>query len=238
MWQEGEEDHFQVAVASADELAAYCLVCKLEQHETGRMQIGRAGEFLYELFKPAQQLDAQRSRVRALAEGHPDLCVSETASYVTLRRGWPNRTLPTSDDEIESEDEVQCDDLDMEFEDTFVNQNLEKQAPVNITLLQEAASRYLVRRVGLKKCKGGLGKKPCESDARSLAEKFNQSVRDHGILRLEVILAEIDHACNVRKISEDTGHKLPFRVSEKIYDSRCFYLSGSFYRDVRPDNFE
>ena len=194
-----------VEIASAEDLAVYCIVCHLQQDETGRMQIGSVGTFLNNLLSPAPHL--RLGKLKRLVLKHPDkLCFSLTTSYVTLRGEWPDRSLPMSD----NDEDVQSSEENLDLEDSFANQTSEQQGPLTLTLLRDAASRYLKRRIDLKSYKGGLGKKSCESDKETLARRFSQCVREHGILKLEVVLGEIDHACKLRKISEESQHKQTF----------------------------
>ena len=180
-----------VTVASVDDLATFCIVQHLKQHETGHVPLSRLGEFLKNLFP--SQLHSQLGKLRQLVESFPDeLCSSRTTSYVSLRRGWPFPSLP---------DLVGEEGIDDESAATAVAGEDFQQTPVN--LLRESASRYLKQRLKLKSGVGGLGAKAKASDRKLLVERINGSIRDHGILRIEVILAEIDEACHIRQVSED-----------------------------------
>ena len=197
-----------MSITSVTDLASFCLVCHLQQLETCRLDNRRAKEFLDDLLQPAH-LNGHLGKLKNVVEARPNqLCYADNGYYIALRRGWPNCSLPTSNDD----GNVQSDDEDSDLEETIVDlevddQNLEKQAPTMVTLLRDAANRYSKQRLDLKRHKGGLGKKPRKSDTRSLAQRFKQCVRDRGILTLDVILAEIDHVCNLRKISEDSQHQ-------------------------------
>ena len=190
-----------VEVTNPKDLAAYCIVEHLKKHDTGRMRLTDIGVLLTNLFRRAPQLDY--GKVKALVRAYPDkLCFSTTADAVTLRIS-PHAYLPVSDDEVHYDDQLQSNAPEIDSEDAFVSESLE-HSPV--TLLRDAVSRYLKRSLELKGCNGGLGKEPQESDATILAQRFSQCVRDHGILRLEVILAEVDQTCSVRNISEDAWY--------------------------------
>ena len=192
-----------MAITNVDDFAAYCLLCQVQQSETGRVEGGRLGEFLKGLFKNAPELRARCGKLTILVQGHPDLFLSGTT--VTLRRGWLDRSLPRFDDEATLDDPFESEDQDRNLEE----QPTSDEAPVAVTMLREAASRYLTRRLKLKSYKKRLRTEACKSDEMNLVQRFRESVRSHGILRLEVVLAEIDHACGLRNISEDTW-RFPF----------------------------
>ncbi|CAK9002676.1 unnamed protein product, partial [Durusdinium trenchii] len=203
--KEGEQDDFQtVSITSVEEFVVFCIVCHLQQLETGRMDSGMLGVFLKELLRPAPKLQ-NYGKLMALVRSHPDkLCVSGAggSGFVSLRNG-SCPSLPTLDHEAQSDGQFQSGeqdiDLEEEEEEEAVNRSSEEQSPC--TLLFELANRYLTRRLG--GYKGALGTESREQDANVLAKRFSRSVRNHGILRPEVVLAEIDHACSLRKISED-----------------------------------
>lgn len=196
----GEDDDQIVTITSVDDLAVYCLVHYLECNG-GRIVLGAIGDFFVDELTP--QMNAQReSKIKALVKSHDDkLCLSGGNS-VSLRRGWPYPSLPVEDEmqSNELEDEVESEDLD----EAILDQTLEKRVPSTVRLLRNASSLYLKHRLDLKSHKGALLKKPDKSDQEKLAKSFRESVRQYGILRLEVLLAEIDHACNVREISPDS----------------------------------
>lgn len=194
-----------VTITSVDDLAAYCLVHHL-QHNVGRMNLLVVDSFLSSELTP--QLNAQRRcRVKELVEAHSDqLCYSTAVQSLSLRTGWPYPSLPI-EDEIqpgEVEDDVESDDQYDDLDEAIVDQTLDKRVPSTVRLLRDATSLYLKRRLDLKSHKGALLRTPDESDREKLAKSFSESVRQHGILRLEVLLAEIDHACNARGISPDS----------------------------------
>ena len=91
-----------MAITNVDDFAAYCLVCHVQQSETGRVEGGRLGEFLKGLFKNAPELRARCSKLEKVVDGHPDLVFS--GQGVTLRTGGPNRSSP-SIDEVQSDNQ-------------------------------------------------------------------------------------------------------------------------------------
>ena len=189
-YQEGDETDFQmVTVASVDGLAIYCIVQYLKKNQPGHLHLGALGEFLKKRFP--SQLYSELGKMRPLVESHPDeLCYSTTTERVSLRRGWPFPSLPDLTDE--GGVDYVC--------PTVVDEDLER-TPVN--LLREAASRYLEQRLNFKALQ--LRAKVDVFDQELLVKRINQSVCDHGILRIEVLLAEIDEACHIRGVSEDAG---------------------------------
>lgn len=196
--EHGKDDDHMVTITSVDDLAAYCLVHHL-QHNGGQMDLGRAGQFFSEELTPRISVQI-KSRVKAIIQAHDDnLCYSAPGNSISLRRGWPYPSLPVEDVQP-TELEEEAEDLD----EASVDQTLAKRVPVTVRLLRDATSLYLKHRLDLKLHKGALSKKPNKSDPEKLAKSFSESVRQHGILRLEVLLAEIDHACNVRRISPDS----------------------------------
>ncbi|CAK9103046.1 unnamed protein product [Durusdinium trenchii] len=207
---EGEQDDFQtVSITNVEEFVVFCIVCHLQQLETGRMDCGMLGVFLKELVRPAPKLQ-KYGKLTALVRSHPDkLCLwgADGARFVSLRNG-PCPSLPTLDHEAQSDDQFQSgeQDIDLEEEEETINRSSEEQSPR--TLLFELANRYLTRRLG--GYKGALGTESCEQDANVLAQRFSRSVQDHGILMPDVVLTEIDHACSMRKISEDAQRQAGF----------------------------
>ena len=186
------------------------------------MDSGMLGVFLKELLRPAPKLQ-NYGKLMALVRSHPDkLCVSGAggSGFVSLRNG-SCPSLPTLDHEAQSDGQFQSGEQDIDLEEEeeeAVNRSSEEQSPC--TLLFELANRYLTRRLG--GYKGALGTESREQDANVLAKRFSRSVRNHGILRPEVVLAEIDHACSLRKISEDAQRQagLIFRCSFSV-TRRC-----------------
>ena len=178
-----------VTVASVDDLALFCIVQYVKQHETGYLHLSRLGALLKERFP--SQLYSELGNMRRLLESHPnELCYSHATQYVSLRRGWPFPNLT----DLTDEDEGSVD----EMSPTVVEEHLQR-TPVN--LLREAASRYLEQRLKFKTLQ--LRAKVDVFDQELLVKRINQSVCDHGILRIEVLLAEIDEACHIRGVSED-----------------------------------
>lgn len=189
-YEEGDETDFQmVTVASVDDLAIFCIAQYVKQHETGYVHMSILGNFLKKRFP--SQLYSELGNMRPLLESHPDeLCYSTTTDSVSLRRGWPFPSLPDLTDEGSVD----------EMSPTVVDEDLER-TPVN--LLRESASRYLEQRLKFKALQ--LRAKVDVFDQELLVKRINQSVCDHGILRIEVLLAEIDEACQIRGVSEDAG---------------------------------
>ena len=82
-----------VEITSAEDLAVYCIVCRLQQDETGQMTMSVLGGVLTSLFCRAPQLEY--GKLKALVKAHPNkLCYSERTQSVSL--------LPF-DDEVQRE---------------------------------------------------------------------------------------------------------------------------------------
>lgn len=189
-YEEGDETDFQmVTVASVEALAIFCIVQYMKQQGTGRILLSTLKVFLEKLFPSQLYIQLGKMKMSRLVESHPDeLCYSHATQYVSLRRGWPFPNLPDLTDEGGVDDVCP----------TVVDKDLER-TPVN--LLREAASRYLEQRLKFKALQ--LRAKVDVFDQELLVKRINQSVCDHGILRIEVLLAEIDEACHIRGVSED-----------------------------------
>ena len=104
-YQEGYFD--MVEISNAEELAVYCVVCKLMEHESGQMRLTEIGQNLSTLFRPAQQL--KYGKLKALVEAHPDkLRYSQTTQDVSLCTDSQNSSFPASDDQIQSVHPAPC----------------------------------------------------------------------------------------------------------------------------------
>jgi len=91
-----------VEITSAEDLAVYCIVCHLQQDETGQMRMSVLGGVLTSLFCRAPHLEY--GKLKALVKAHPDkLDYSQTTQSVSLRTGSRSSTFLAFDDEVQSE---------------------------------------------------------------------------------------------------------------------------------------
>ena len=75
-----------VEITSAEDLAVYCIVCHLQQDETGQMRMSVLGGVLTSLFCRAPHLEY--GKLKALVKAHPDkLDYTQTTQSVSLRTG-------------------------------------------------------------------------------------------------------------------------------------------------------
>ncbi|CAJ1374477.1 unnamed protein product [Effrenium voratum] len=179
-----------VTVGNVDDLAAYCLEHWMKGAGAECIFLSVASPALHTILKPlSPELSDQRTqKISKLVRKYPQFCVIGSTGVMSLREPWAVPEFPVSESEAESNEAAEVD-----------AENTEGSEP-SVAILRDSATRYMDLRLKGLKIKRKDSK--ITNDRVTVAQSFETCISQHGILRAEVVLAEIDNFCKLRGISE------------------------------------